>query len=220
MKNGKYYIYKLDLKYINTLMIILIFIFLVFTSLFFDISDFISFIFHDNKWFIFYIIYMLLHECIHGLSYYFNGAKFNRITFGIMLEKGILYCLCKQNISKKNILISSVAPLFVIGIFTYIIGIIINNYTLVLLSILNIGGSAGDIVTFNFLRKIKNFEFSEMDDATGFAIYSTSDISKIKHSGIKYVTTNDSIVRNDLKKFSVSIFSLIILFILALVSFI
>ena len=59
-----------------------------------------------------------------------------------------------------------------------------------------------------------------MDDATGFAIYSTSDISKIKHSGIKYVTTNDSIVRNDLKKFSVSIFSLIILFILALVSFI
>ena len=150
MKDGKYYIYRLDMTCINILMILLFIIFVFFTSLFMDIKLLFSSIINNSNCLILYFIYMLLHEAIHGISYCLNGAKFNKLTFGIMLEKGILYCLCKQNISKKNIMISSLAPLFLIGIVTYIIGILTNNYILVLLSILNIGGSAGDIVTFNF----------------------------------------------------------------------
>ena len=82
---------------------------------------------------------------------------------------------------------SLLTPFFVIGIFTYIVGVYFDIPILVMLSILNISGCSGDLVMFNFISKLKNIEFTEFDDATSFALYSSNDISKFKHKGLKYI---------------------------------
>ena len=63
----------------------------------------------------------------------------NNITYGIALEKGVLYCMCKQPTSKKVIMTSLLFPFTIIGIFTLIIGTSLNSYYLVLLSIKLLG---------------------------------------------------------------------------------
>lgn len=148
--------------------------------------------------------WLMSHELLHGFSYMIHGAKLKNITYGICLEKSILYCLCKQNISKKNILWSLFFPIFWIGIVTYILGIFFGNVTLILLSILNISGCAADLVMFFFLLKLKNIEFSEFDNPFAFAIYTEEDISNKKTFGLRFVEKRNVLEKNDLKKFQIS----------------
>lgn len=148
--------------------------------------------------------WLMLHELLHGFSYMIHGAKWRNITYGICLEKSILYCLCKQNISKKNILWSLFFPFFWIGIVTYILGILFGNVTLILLSILNISGCAADLVMFFFLLKLKNIEFSEFDNPFAFAIYTAEDVSNKKTFGLRFVEKRNVLEKNDLKKFQIS----------------
>ena len=154
--------------------------------------------------FILMIPYMILHEIIHSISYIINGADFMNITYGARLEKGILCCLCKQNISKKNILISLLSPFFIIGIITYIVGILIGNWLLIILSIFNISGCSGDLVMFIALFKIKNFEFSEYDNPMAFGLYTNQDLSSKKMFGLKCLGAVDILEKKELKKVSVS----------------
>lgn len=156
--------------------------------------------------------YFLLHELLHSIGYVINGASFNKIVYGIKLEKGVFYCLCKQNISKKNISYSSIYPLFFIGILTYIIGIIFNFPLLVILSAFNISGSVADIFTFLFIRKLKDdIEFTEMDNPLYFAIYADYDVSKVKHTCLNFIKSCKDVKREDFKKITISKPSYIIL---------
>lgn len=205
----RYYLFKFNLTVLNILSIIIL-VFMIMISYFIFEYNFLNI----NNWFIlllYYLIYTIIHEIIHAISYIINGAKSNKITFGIMLEKGILYCLCKQNINRRNILISLMSPLILIGIITYIISIIYKSPLLMLLSILNISGCVGDIVTFLFLRKIKKFEFTEIDDPTMFAVYSNKDVSKISHFGLKFAGKQDTLKRGEFKKIEVSAVSIMLI---------
>ena len=53
--------------------------------------------------FIVLILWLILHEIIHSIGYVIYGAKYEKIVYGVCLEKGVLYCLCKRNINKKNL---------------------------------------------------------------------------------------------------------------------
>lgn len=159
--------------------------------------------------FLLMIPYLILHEILHSISYCLNGADFKNITYGAHLEKGVLCCLCKQNITKRNILISLVTPLVVIGVITYIIGIITNNLILVYLSIINISGCSGDIMMFASLLKLKNFEYSEYDNPMAFGIYTSEDLSKKKLLGLKYIGTENALKKENMKKISISKISII-----------
>ena len=156
--------------------------------------------------------YMALHELLHALGYIIYGADPKKITFGMELEKGVLYCLCKQEVTRKNILNAVMWPLFYIGIVTFVISIIFNLPILLLLSIINISGAAGDIMYFIFLRKLdKNIMYSEMDDGTSFAILSEKDISKTKSFGLEFVEKVNEIPRNDFKRLKISKLSYLVL---------
>ena len=204
----EYYIFKIKLKALNILanasfivlfgVIYLLFpnIIIKFCILFLPIT----------------MLYMALHEILHALGYLLYGAKFKKIIFGMELEKGVFYCLCKQDISRKNILNSVLFPLFYIGVLTLIIGIIFKLPLLTVLSLLNISGASADIMYFMFIIKLdKNIKFSELDDGTSFAILSDKDVSKVKHIGLEYVGKKTDIERNDLKKLKVSKLSYIVL---------
>lgn len=220
MKN-KYYVYQMNLITLNISSIFLLLI-VGLICLLID-KDFvinsIDYLFDGNNtiyFFLYYFIYIILHELLHSLSYVLYGAKFNKIEYGMEIEKGILYCLCKQDISRKNILNSLFFPLFYIGIITLFISYIVNSYMLFLLSVSNIVGCIGDIIMFIFIVRLnKDVKFSECNDSTSFAIKSDKDISDIKPFGLKYLGIKKELDRKMDKKINISKLSLIfILFII------
>lgn len=217
----KYYLFEMDTNTLNVFSIVL---FIIILSISFIIDRELLFnSFKITNYFLFLLLmlgYLCLHEILHSLGYVINGAKFKKIIYGLALEKGVLYCLCKQNISKKNILWSLVYPLIFIGIITYIIAVIYKIPILFLLSIMNIGGSIGDIIMFNFIRKLKNIEFSEYDSELGFAIFSKEDLSTQKPFGIKYIEAKEKIKRTNFKKINISKESIVILTILVVLTLI
>ena len=215
----EYYIFKINLKILNIIAnLLFIFLFILLLILFPNIvkgfykySENLSFCL-----FIFpiMILYFGLHEIFHAIGYLLYGAKLKKLTFGIELEKGVFYCLCKLDISKRNILNSVMFPLFYLGIVTLIIGIIFKLPLLSMLSILNISGATADIMYFIFISKLpKDIKFSELDDGTSFAILSDTDVSKFKHFGLEYIGKQNTIKRKDFKRIKISKLSYVVLII-------
>ena len=217
----KYYLFEMDANILNIMSVVL-FIFILIISFILDKNLLID-SFNITNYFLTLLLmlgYLCTHELLHSLAYVIYGAKYKNISYGVALEKGVLYCLCKQNITKKNILHSLMYPLFFIGIITYIIALIYKMPTLFLLSIMNIAGSIGDIIMFIFIYKLKDIEFSEYDSVLGFAIYSKKDLSKLKPFGLKYKETREELKRNNDRKINITYKSLIILIVLLILSLI
>lgn len=228
MKNKKY-IFTYNMMFISILSTLL-FIFMILLTFMLNKEIFIAYLNYTNKdsclLIILMIFYLILHEAIHGICYYFNGAKWCNIRFGISLEKGILYCKSCEKITKRNILISVISPFVLIGIITYIIGIIFNLSSLVFLSLINISGCAGDLVIFFFFIKRKNdLLFKEIGDTTTFLLETNEDLHNQKFLGLKIdreIEDDASLEDNLNKKINISKFSaitLIILLILFIVCF-
>ncbi|MBR3161238.1 MAG: DUF3267 domain-containing protein [Bacilli bacterium] len=187
-KELKYYTYKLDLKILNVVAIILFFIvgglvFLIEKNdsyvIDFDVISFCILIF----------VWLIVHELLHGLGFMiFKEVKKNNLTFGMFLEKGIFYVMCKQNIGRIIILTSLCFPIVIIGIITLIIGMYINSFMLVYLSIINIVASIGDIVMIiYFVKAPKDIIYLDLDDPTSFTVVSNEDLSNINVMGIDMV---------------------------------
>lgn len=213
MKDKKYYIFRMKLPTLNILSIVLLILMIIITYLINKISN-INFSIHNKEItiiFISYIFYMIAHELLHGISYVLHGASPKNITFGAHIEKGILCTLCKQNITRKNILNSILYPFFYLGIITYILGFLINNKILIILSIFNIAGSIGDLIMFIYFIRLKNIEYTEFDDTISFALYTSDDLSEQKPFGLKYIGKSENVTRNDLKRITISKSSYIIL---------
>ena len=223
-KDKKYYIFTLNMNFLNIFSFIILFLVVGLTLIIdkeFLISS-INYTFAVERLLITFVLvfgYLMLHEILHSIGYYIYGAKYKNIVYGIELEKGIFYCLCKQNINKKNIMNSLMFPLFYIGIVTYIVSFILDSSYLLILSIFNISGCVGDIFTFLFMLKLDNdIEFSEFDDTTSFGIYTDKDISKNKYLGLKYIETRECLDRNEYTKIKVSKISYIILIVILVLS--
>lgn len=212
----KYYIYEMNINILNIISILLLVLMSLLSFILNKTLLIKSFIINDYFIFILgFVCYLIIHEILHSISYITHGAKFKNIIYGMALEKGVLYCLCKENINKKNILISLMYPLFFIGILTYIVSLIYNLPFLHLLSICNIAGAAGDIIMFVFILKLpKSIEYSEFDNATSFGIYTGEDISKETHFGLKYLGKQNNLKREDKTKIKISKISKIVLIIL------
>ena len=226
MKKKKYYLFSLNMTILNIFSFFLLFLFIglaIITDKEFFL-DSIIYIFESKRVLMTFILifgYMILHELLHSLAYYIYGAEYKNIIYGIQLEKGIFYCLCKQNIRRKNILNALFFPLFYIGIMTFILSFILDSSYLLILSIFNISGCAGDIMTFLFISKLdREIEFSEFDDTTSFAIYTDKEINEKKHFGLKYIKSVSEIKRDDLQKIRISKASYIIIVLLLIGSII
>lgn len=184
-KNITYYTYTLNITILNILSII---IFLVIGSLVYLIE------YHDNytitlsmnSFFILMFIWLIIHELLHGIGFLiFKEVNIKNITLGMTIEKGVFYCMCKQNIGKKIILTSLLFPITIIGFITLIIGMILNNYELVFLSILNIISSSGDIaMIIYFLKCPSDIIYLDLDDCTSFTVISHKSLDNIKVPGI------------------------------------
>jgi Protein of unknown function (DUF3267). len=181
----KYFRFEMDLKFLNIFAIILFFV--CFGILYIFKYDLWNNMYNMNI-FIYMLILFMLHEIIHGIGFALLGKKdLKKIVFGIELEKGIFYCMCKQKISKANILLALILPLIVLGFILLAVGIIINSYILMFLAVVNISGAAGDIVMTIAIFKMRNIEYLDTDDTTGFYILSENNMSDKKYLGLKII---------------------------------
>ena len=218
----KTYVYKMNLVTANVLCILILILFTV-IAVYFKIN-----VFQMNNWFLVFllmVLYLMLHELLHGLGYFIGGTKREHITYGIELEKGIFYAMAYSKLTKKNILISLVMPFIFIGVITYIIGIIFNIPLLVFLSIVNISGAAMDLAMFfYFLRLPKNFTYSESGNPDEFVIISSDDLSKKKSiflnlKEVKKYNEKDFKFK-DIKKIKITKTSIIMLIVFLLIGLI
>lgn len=188
--NKKAYVYKMRLIPANILSIVIL-ILVAMLAWFFKVELW------NNKMnyfivFILIILYLMLHELLHGIGYFLGGTKRKYITYGIELEKGIFYAMAYSKLTKKNILISLQMPFMVIGVITFIIGVIFNIPLLVLLSIVNISGASMDLAMFiYFLRLPKDFTYTESGNPDEFVIISSRDLTKKKSIFLKIVEVKD-----------------------------
>lgn len=214
MNMKKYYLFEMNMKSLNILAILILVLLFVATPL---INPSYHMLDIDLGLFLITAIpYFILHEIIHSVAYVLWKADFKKITFGAHIEKGILCCLCKQNISKRNVLASLLAPFIVIGVITYILGMVTGNHLLILLSIANMSGSAGDLMMFYSLNHLNNFEFSEYDNPLAFGLYTSENLSHKKLWGLNYIGEANQLEKTTTKKVTISkpslIFFLIIFF--------
>lgn len=224
----KFYTYKLNMTTINILAILL---FIIIGGLVYFIER------HDNYsmnislelFFILMFIWLIIHELLHGIGFaIFKSVDNKNITFGMFLEKGVFYCMCKQNINKKVILTSLLFPVTIIGVITLVIGMIINNYELVYLSILNIVSSIGDIVMIiYFLMCPNDIIYLDLDDCTSFTVLSRQPLDDIYVPGIilekQGLYNSKKMISTDKRKIVISKLSYILLgiiFILAIITII
>ena len=173
----KSYVYKFNLMAANVFSLIIL-VFMVFITIILGFR--LDFKELNIVLYIIMIFYFLLHEVLHGLGYIVGGANPKNIYYGIALEKGIFYTLARQEVKKSAILISLQMPFTVIGLITYILGMIINNQMLVLLSIANIVGASMDLVMFFYIARIKNVRYSETNANDEFVLITKEDLTKRK----------------------------------------
>ena len=222
MKKQKYYTYQLDMVYLNVLAIIIFVVVWLFVFMFGEKE----YLFSDDSvgyLIIFMILWLMLHEVIHGIGFgIFKSVMKKNICFGMALEKGVFYCMCKQKISKKVILTSLLFPFMFIGVITLIIGMFIHSYYLVMLSILNISGAVGDLVmTVYFLKAPNDIVYLDLDDPTSFTVLSHSDLTNMNVKGVKLIESgiyNDKMEAHDKRRIVISRASCVILIIMIVIA--
>lgn len=200
----KAYVYKMNLVPANFLGLVVFILLLVLTSAL--NIDLLS-VFNDLPFILILallILYMLLHELLHGIGYRITGSKSNKIKYGVELEKGILYTLVLEEVPKKNILVSLQMPFVIIGIITYILGYILNIPLLLLLSIFNLMGASMDLVMFIYISKIKDVHYAETKAPNEFILISKEDLTKKKSlffriTEVKDYKKDDYIIKLDNK---------------------
>ena len=225
--NYRCYTYQLDMKVLNILAIILFVVMMIVVCLIgIDYSDIAKY--DILTLIVLMILWLMLHEILHGVGFVlFKEVNRKNIVFGMALEKGVFYCMCKQKISRQVIFTSLLFPFTIIGVITFILGVIIDNGLLVYLSMANIVGSIGDIMmSIYFSRCPREVVYLDLDDCTSFTVLSKSDISNVKVSGIKLVSSGNydsNMKAKDRRRLVISRESwyvLIVIFILILVKII
>lgn len=204
--NKKYHIFEINVAKLNIICVIFFFLMIVITTFLYKGN--LSQEFYEVNLMLLLLVYLimtLVHELLHSLAYKIYGGDFKKIVYGAYIEKGVLYCLCKQNISRKNILNALMFPLFYIGIIPYIVALIFNLPFLLFIAIVNIVGSIGDIMMFAYIVSLdKDIEFTEFDNPMRFAIYTDKKLKNLKPLGLDYIETLTSVPRKDLKKVTIS----------------
>ncbi|MCX4249544.1 MAG: DUF3267 domain-containing protein [Bacilli bacterium] len=168
------------------------------------------------------LIYFIIHELLHALGFSLFAKNKKSLKFGIKLEKGVLYALCQEKISKSAILISLLLPLIILTFITFPISLLLKLNLLTLLSIANFGGAIGDILMFFLIIKTpKDIEYIDYNSDIGVYLLSKNDLSNIKSFGLKLIESGDSSnkkIDESIKRLYISRISTIILAVLIFIS--
>ncbi len=216
----KYYKYEMNMTIMNILAIVLIVIpFLLLNILGLKVYE-INF---KGFFFLGLVGYFILHELLHGLGFFIYAKDKKNIKFGIALEKGVLYTVCQEKISKKQVLVSLLAPTFFLTILTFPLGLLLKFPVLIVYSLLNFSGAIGDILmSYLILKAPKDVEYIDYNSDIGCYLLSQKDLSNYKSFGFFQTETgkeSQKQVDKTIKRIYISKISYIILGVLIAISF-
>ncbi|HEX3010038.1 MAG TPA: DUF3267 domain-containing protein [Bacteroidales bacterium] len=110
--------------------------------------------------FISLVLGIILHELIHGITwYFFTEDGFKSIKFGILKQMATPYCHCKEPLQVHAYLLGAVMPAIILGLIPAIIAMIIGNLGLLILAAFFTMAAIGDLMIINLLRKEKGVSF-------------------------------------------------------------
>jgi hypothetical protein len=209
--NKKAYVYEMAMIPANIFAMILFILASIVTYKIFGYTGFM-----DTPFILIIIIgYFCLHEFMHGVGYYLGGCKKENIAFGVLLEKGIFYCMGYQELTKKNILLSLQMPFTVLSVIPYFIGVFFHLSVLSWLAVINFMGAAMDMAMFFYVLGIKNVHYSEAGPPNQFVLISNEDLTKRKNIFFHIKEVKDykkeDYVFKDIKRFQYTKLSFIIL---------
>lgn len=118
---------------------------------------------------VFYIVAIVVHEAIHGLSWAANTPNgMKDIEFGIMWQYLTPYATCKQPLKKGQYIFGALMPLVALGIFPSVISIPFHSFFWLAFGILMSVSAGGDIlIVLEILKyKAKGKEVFYMDHPT------------------------------------------------------
>lgn len=204
----KYYKFEVDMKYMNILAIVsyipLAIIIVVF-------KDFFSKTFSSNLMYLYLIgiiLYFLLHEVCHGIGYSIFAKDKKNIKYGVAIEKGALYALCQERLSKKAIIISLLFPIIFLTIIPIVIGIPLKLPTLILYALLNLIGAVADITMCILILKLPDdIEYIDYNSDIGAYFISKKNIENIKVKGFKCVSSgihSKELIDKTIKRFTIT----------------
>ena len=179
----KYYKFELSMLWANIFSLVLFFLgfaiaFLTYGPIYFNNMGIVL---------VGLFIYLAIHEIIHGIAFSLFCKDKSNVKFGAMLEKGVLYAMCQERISRKGALVSLLAPTVVLTIIVLIPACIFRIDALVVLALFNLSGAAGDLLMTLFLLKLpKDVQYVDYDNVIGFYLLSKKDLSKYKSAFVKY----------------------------------
>ena len=129
------------------------------------ISCIVYFLVNPNSWsfsftgIVFWITFLLLiilHEAIHGLTWgAFNKRHWNAISFGIIWHSLTPYCTCAEPLKKAQYIIGAVMPTLILGFGLLGVAANLGNHTLFVLSLCIIFGGGGDFLIILKLLRYK-----------------------------------------------------------------
>ena len=208
----KYYKFNLDMVWANVIATIVLVVSAV-VFLFFDRTYQM-----DINIIIYMVLYLALHEVFHGIAFSIYAKDIKNIKYGAALEKGVFYAMCQERINKKAIIVSLLFPFIFLTVIALPIGVLIHSENLIILALINFSGATGDLFMVNLIRKMpKDIEYIDYDNSVGCYLLSKEDLSKYKAIGLKYVESGkdeDKLINKDIKRITISKWSIIILAIL------
>lgn len=208
----KYYKFNLDMVWANVIATIVLVVSAV-VFLFFDRTYQM-----DINIIIYMVLYLALHEVFHGIAFSIYAKDVKNIKYGAALEKGVFYAMCQERINKKAIVVSLLFPFIFLTVIALPIGVLIHSENLIILALINFSGATGDLFMVNLIRKMpKDIEYIDYDNSVGCYLLSKEDLSKYKAIGLKYVESGkdeDKLINKDIKRITISKWSIIILAIL------
>lgn len=108
------------------------------TDLSFTFNEYIVFL-------IVFIIMVVLHEAIHGLTWgFFAKGHMNAINFGIIWKALTPYCTCAEPLTKWQYIVGGAMPTLILGFGPAIIAAALGSLWLLVLSVFMIFAGGGD----------------------------------------------------------------------------
>ncbi|MEE9450738.1 MAG: DUF3267 domain-containing protein [Ignavibacteriaceae bacterium] len=147
-----------------------IFVILYFLYLFIWEKPIISF---KYPYWLIYVIGVIIHELIHGIfAMKFSKQGMKSVKFGISWKSLTPYCHCKEPLTVRDYRIVLLSPLFILGIISVIIGLLIGHSAIYGFGLLFVLAAGGDLIIFWKLRKENKKTFVlDSADKCGCVIY-------------------------------------------------
>ena len=128
----------------------------------------------DWLWFtLFFIIGIVFHELIHGLTWLlFIKGRLRSIRFGIMWNHLTPYCHCKEPLKVKHYVIGAVIPAIILGIIPTIIAFLTGSIMLFCLGVNFIVAASGDFLITYMIRNENGDNYVlDHDSLPGCTVY-------------------------------------------------